>query len=160
MPERAPAEQVIGVISDTHGLLRPQALEALRGVDLIVHAGDIGRLDILTQLGRIAQVHAVRGNMDNGPWAERLPHSEVAEAEEIRFFIVHDLNHLDLDPAAAGFRVVVTGHTHRPHVEERDGVLYLNPGSAGPRRFTLPTTVAKLHVRGGALEAEIIELEV
>lgn len=158
MAGREPAEQVIGAISDTHGLLRPQAMEALRGVDLIVHAGDIGRLDILTQLGRIARVHAVRGNMDNGPWAERLPRTEVAEAEKIRFFIVHDLDQLDLDPAAAGFHVVVTGHTHRPHVEERNGVLYLNPGSAGPRRFNLPATVAKLRVRDGALEAEIIEL--
>lgn len=159
MPERAPAEQVIGVISDTHGLLRPQALEALRGVDLIVHAGDIGNLDVLTQLGRIARVYAVRGNMDNGPWAEMLPHNEVAGPEEARMYIVHDLNHLDLDPAAAGFQAIITGHTHMPHVEERDGVLYLNPGSAGPRRFNLSTTVAKLYVRDGALEAEIIELE-
>ena len=159
MPERTPAEQVIGVISDTHGLLRPQALEALRGVDLIAHAGDIGNLDVLTQLGRIARVHAVRGNMDRGPWSEMLPDSEVAGSEEARLYIVHDLNHLDLDPAAAGFRAVITGHTHRPHVEERDGVLYLNPGSAGPRRFSLPTTVARLHVRDGVLEAEIIELD-
>jgi len=159
MRELAPAEQTIGVISDTHGLLRPQALEAFRGVDLIVHAGDIGRLDILTQLGRIARVHAVRGNMDSGPWAERLPSVDVAEAEETRMYVLHDLNRLDLNPAAAGFRAVITGHTHRPHIEEREGVLYLNPGSAGPRRFTLPTTVAKLVVRADALEAEIIELE-
>jgi len=160
MPEIAPTHQIIGVISDTHGLLRPAALEALRGVDQIVHAGDIGSLDILTQLGRIARVYAVRGNMDKGLWSDHLPHSEVAGFEEANLYVVHDLNHLDLDPAAAGFRVVITGHTHRPLIEERDGVLYLNPGSAGPRRFNLPTTVAKLYVRNDAVEAEIIELNV
>lgn len=159
MPEMATRELVIGVISDTHGLLRPQAVQALRDADHIIHAGDIGSLDILTRLGRIGRVYAVRGNMDNGPWSDHLPHSEVADFEGTRLYILHDLGHLDLDPAAAGFHAVITGHTHRPHVEQRDGVLFVNPGSAGPRRFNLPTTVAKLHLRDGAVEAAIIELE-
>ena len=151
---------VVGVISDTHGMLRPQALRALSDVDYIVHAGDIGGLDILALLGKIGRVYAVRGNMDNGPWADHLPQSEVADIGGTRLYVLHDLGQLDLDPAAAGFKAVITGHTHRPLVEERNGVLFLNPGSAGPRRFSLPTTVAKLRLRAGELEAEIIELEI
>jgi putative phosphoesterase len=160
MGERDQAERVVGVISDTHGMLRPQALRALQEADDIVHAGDIGSLDILALLGKIGRVYAVRGNMDNGPWADHLPRCEVADIGGTRLYVLHDLGRLDLDPAAAGFRAVITGHTHRPLIEERNGVLYLNPGSAGPRRFNLPTTVARLHLRADGLEAEITELEI
>lgn len=150
----------IGVISDTHGLLRPEAIEALRGSRLIVHAGDVGKPEILTQLREIAPVVAVRGNVDHGPWAEALPVTEVVELDPVLLYVLHDLSELDLDPVAAGLRVVITGHTHQPRLRERGGVLHLNPGSAGPRRFKLPVTLARLWVSGMEVEAELVELGV
>ena len=155
---RAKAALRVGVISDTHGLLRPQALAALRGSDCIVHAGDIGDPAIVEALRTVAPVAAVRGNNDVGPWADGLPATDVLAAGDVLIYVIHDLRAIDLDPAAAGFRVVVSGHSHRPAVSHRNGVLYLNPGSAGPRRFTLPIALARLHVRGLAIEAEVIEL--
>jgi uncharacterized protein len=151
---------IIGVISDTHGQLRPQAVEALAGVEQIIHAGDVGVPGILDELRQIAPVAAVRGNVDRGLWAESLPKSEVVQVEEALIYVLHDLAELDLDPAAAGFKAVIFGHSHRPLVEERRGVLYLNPGSAGPRRFHLPVTLAKLTIDGARINADIIQLEV
>ena len=151
-------EKVIGVISDTHGLLRPEAVSALGDVELILHAGDVGSPEVLETLKGIAPVVAVRGNNDKGPWAEELPHWEVAEVGVVYIYMIHDLKEIDLSPAAAGFQVVVSGHSHKPSVEERKGVLYVNPGSAGPRRFSLPISVARLIVSGEAVNAEIIEL--
>jgi len=136
----------IGIISDTHGLLRPQALAALQGTDLIIHAGDVGDPKILEALRTVAPVFAVRGNVDTEPWALALPETEVIETELATFYVLHDLHALDLNPAAAGFQVVVSGHSHKPANTERDGVLFLNPGSAGPRRFDLPVTLARLEL--------------
>jgi len=129
----------IGLISDTHGLLRKEALEALRGSDLILHAGDVGKPEILQELRNIAQVVAVRGNVDTEPWAQTLPETAVAEAGSALIYMLHDVNALDLNPGASGFHIVVSGHSHKPGKTERDGVLYINPGSAGPRRFELPS---------------------
>jgi putative phosphoesterase len=151
--------QHIGVISDTHGLLRPQAVEALRGSSLIIHAGDVGVPEILDELRRIAPVFAVRGNVDRGAWASALPESEIVEIENGLVFVLHDIAALELDPPTAGFRAVIYGHSHQPKRETRDGVLYFNPGSAGPRRFSLPISVGCLTLSGSALQAEIIELE-
>jgi putative phosphoesterase len=148
----------VGVISDTHGLLRPQAAASLGGSDFVVHAGDIGEARILKDLAAIAPVTAVRGNNDQGRWAEALPETAVLQVEDALIYVIHDLAQLDLDPAAAGFRVVVSGHSHRPSVDEEGGVLYLNPGSAGPRRFKLPIAVAELVVRGTTVRARIREL--
>jgi putative phosphoesterase len=148
----------IGVISDTHGLLRAEAMAALAGADRIVHAGDIGGESVLESLRRMAPVTAVRGNNDKGAWATMLPATEVVEAGSLLLYVLHELSHLDLDPAAAAFSAVISGHSHKPSAELRGGVLYLNPGSAGPRRFSLPTTVARLHVAGGKLRHEIIDL--
>ncbi len=150
----------IGVISDTHGLLRPQAVDALQGVDLIIHAGDVGSQEILDNLGEIAPVWAVRGNTDRGEWARRLPLSEMVAAGEVQLYLLHDLHTLDLEPQAAGFAAVIFGHSHRPHLEKKNGVLYLNPGSAGPRRFTLPVTLALLQVQGQTLQTEFVTLTV
>jgi hypothetical protein len=150
----------VGIISDTHGLLRPEAKTFLHKSDFIVHAGDIGRPSILAELATVAPVTAVRGNNDNGPWATAVPEFDVLRVGEILLYVRHDLAELDLDPAAAGFRVVVSGHSHRPSVEERDGVLYVNPGSAGPRRFKLPIAIAELCVAGSSVTARLIELEV
>lgn len=148
----------IGVISDTHGLLRPEALEALRGSQMIIHAGDIGGQEILDALQALAPVIAVRGNTDHGPWADALPETAMAEAGPALIYVLHDVHALDLDPAAAGFRMVVSGHSHKPERTERSGVVYLNPGSAGPRRFQLPVTVARVEVRGAAWGIEFIDL--
>ncbi len=148
----------IGVISDTHGLVRPEALAALRGVDRIVHAGDIGSADVLARLETIAPVSAVRGNNDRGPWAEALPLTDVVLIGDVSLYLLHDLHELDLEPRAAGFAAVISGHSHQPRMDEKDGVLYLNPGSAGPRRFKLPISIARLTVRGASLRAEIIPL--
>ena len=153
-----PAELVLGVISDTHGLLRPEAVEALRGSDLILHAGDVGSPDILEELRRIAPVKAVRGNVDSSPWCETLPLTEVLEAAGLSLYMLHDLKQLDLNPSAAGFAAVICGHSHAPMNEVRNGVLYFNPASAGPRRFKLPICVGKLRIRDGSLSGEIIEL--
>lgn len=150
----------VGLISDTHGLLRPEALAFLRGSDFIIHAGDIGDPGVLTALKALAPVTAVRGNNDKGPWAKAVGGTEVLEVAEALIYVIHDLAELDLDPAAAGFHVVVSGHSHKPAVETRAGVLYVNPGSAGPRRFTLPIAVAELEVRGRSVNARVSELEV
>jgi putative phosphoesterase len=148
----------VGVISDTHGLLRPEALGALAGSQLIIHAGDVGGPEVLEALGRVAPVVAVRGNNDRGAWAEALPAFEAFEVSKTFVYVLHDLKELDIAPAAAGFRVVVSGHSHKPLAEVKRGVLYLNPGSAGPRRFKLPVTVARLNLNGADAEAEIINL--
>lgn len=151
---------VIGVISDTHGLMRPEALRGLAGVDLILHAGDVGKPEVLDALGRIAPVRAVRGNVDRGAWAEALPRDAVAEVAGARIYLLHDIAGLCLDPAAAGMRAVVYGHSHRAAREVRGGVLFLNPGSAGPRRFRLPVTMARIIVDGGTVRAETMDLDV
>ena len=148
----------IGLISDTHGLLRPEAAEALHGSELIIHAGDVGDPRVLEQLRTIAPTIAIRGNVDTGAWADVLPTTEVVAAGELHLYVLHDLSGLDLDPKASGFAAVISGHTHRPTAEVRDGVLYLNPGSAGPRRFSLPVTVARLRADAGQLSHEIVEL--
>jgi uncharacterized protein len=150
----------IGLISDTHGLLRPQALEALRGSELILHAGDVGKPEILTALRELAPVVAVRGNLDTSDWARALPETAVAQAGGILLYVLHDLNTLDLNPAAAGFHVAVSGHSHQPGKFERDGVLYINPGSAGPRRFNLPISVARLDLGSIPFGVEFVELKV
>ena len=148
----------VGVISDTHGVLRDGVREALRGVDLIIHAGDIGKEEVLTALEKIAPVVAVRGNMDKTEWALKIPETQVVTVDEAQIYVVHDGAKLDVEPGAAGFGAVISGHTHRPAAVRRRGVLFLNPGSAGPRRFNLPVTVAILHVHGKALEAEVVEV--
>ena len=149
----------IGVVSDTHGLLRPQAAEALRGSDRILHAGDVGAPEILEALKQIAPVIAIRGNVDTAPWATTLPLTEVLEVNGVSIYMLHDLAQLDLKPQAAGFRVVVYGHSHKPKTEEKNGVLYFNPGSAGPRRFSLPVSVGRLTVTAGRVSTELIELK-
>jgi putative phosphoesterase len=150
----------VGLISDTHGLLRPQATAFLRGSDFIVHAGDIGSGNILRELGAIAPVTAVRGNNDTGPWAQAVSETEVLQVGEIFIYVLHNLAELDVDPVAAGFQVIVSGHSHKPSIEERRGVLYVNPGSSGPRRFKLPIAVAELRVVGDSVKAQVVELEV
>ena len=150
--------ELVAVVSDTHGLIRPELLRALRGAVRILHAGDVGSPEVLEALRAIAPVVAVRGNNDRGAWAAKLPLHEVVEVGGRLLYVLHDLSELDLDPAAAGFHAVVSGHSHRPKLERRDGVLYLNPGSAGPRRFSLPVAFAKLRVGGKMLRGEIIEL--
>jgi uncharacterized protein len=151
---------VIGLISDTHGLIRPQALEALQGVDLIVHAGDIGKPEVISALKVVAPVVAIKGNNDTGIWAKPLPETKSVKAGGTLLFIIHNVKELDCDPAARGYQVVVSGHSHKPSVSTRSGVLYLNPGSAGPRRFTLPVAVGKLFIQNKQVNAEIIELPV
>jgi putative phosphoesterase len=148
------------VISDTHGLLRPEAVAALHGVERIVHAGDIGSADVLIALERIAPVSAVRGNDDRDAWAAEIPATEVVEVGQVSLYVLHDLHELELDPRAAGFAAVIAGHSHQPRLEERDGVLYLNPGSAGPRRFKLPISLARLTVSGSRVRAELLTLEI
>ena len=150
----------LGVISDTHGLLRPEALVALQGSDQIIHAGDLGAPEILARLRDIAPTVAVRGNVDTAPWATALPLHDVVSVGDVQVYVTHGHHALDFDPAAAGFAAVVSGHSHRPAIEHRGGVLFLNPGSAGPRRFPLPVTVASLVVRGTEVHAEIITLPV
>lgn len=151
-------ETIVGVIADTHGLLRPEALAALSGVHRILHAGDVGSRAVLDALAKLAPVTAVRGNNDFGAWAEALADTADVDLAGARVHLLHDLARLALDPAAAGFRAVIAGHSHRPAVTVRDGVLYLNPGSAGPRRFDLPLGVARLHVGAFELRAELVPL--
>ncbi len=148
----------VGLISDTHGLLRPEALDALAGVEEIIHAGDIGGPEVIEALRAVAPVHAVRGNNDRGAWARRLPPRLVLQLGGARVQILHDLKDLGRDAAAAGYQVVVAGHSHKPSVLRRDGVLFVNPGSAGPRRFKLPVTIGYLTITAGSAAAEIREL--
>ena len=156
----APDTIRVGLISDTHGLIRQEALARLAGCDHIIHAGDIVKPEILDELRRIAPVTAVRGNNDKGPWSKSLPEFEVVELGGVHVYVRHDQSELDIDPAAAGFRVCVFGHSHQPMVETRDGILFVNPGSAGPRRFKLPIAVGELLIEGGRVDARIIELAV
>lgn len=148
----------IGVISDTHGLLRPEAAAALDGVDAILHAGDVGGPEVLERLAEIAPVTAVRGNNDRGTWAEKLPATADLELGGVRLYVLHDVKELDFDPRAAGFAAVISGHSHRPRREERDGVLFFNPGSAGPRRFRLPVSVGRLTISGTRVSGRLIPL--
>jgi hypothetical protein len=148
----------LGIISDTHGLLRPEAARALSGVDLIVHAGDVGKPEVLTQLKAIAPVFAVRGNVDTEAWAMELPATAIVDADSASLYVLHNLRELDLRPDAAGFDAVISGHTHQAEQWEREGVLYLNPGSAGPRRFNLPVTLALVDVGSAPWKVEILEL--
>ena len=149
----------IGVISDTHGLVRKSVIKSFKDVDLIVHAGDIDKPDVLETLQTIAMVHPVRGNIDGGKWARNLPYTEVVQVGQIYLYVLHDLDLLDLDPATAGFNVVISGHSHIPKIEERSGVLFLNPGSAGPKRFDYPISIAFLYIKGTSIETEIVELK-
>ena len=152
--------QLIGLISDTHGLVRPQALQALQGVDLIIHAGDIGTPEVIAALKRIAPVMAIKGNNDRGSWAKSLPDTKLVQISAAKLYVIHNVKELDCDPVARGIQVVISGHSHKPSVVHRDGVLYVNPGSAGPRRFKLPVAVGKLYVNKLNVTAEVIELEI
>jgi uncharacterized protein len=154
MPERT----VIGVVSDTHGLVRPEALERLHGVDHIIHAGDIGSPDVLRALGGLAPVTAVRGNNDHGDWAHAVPETAVLPIAGVNIYVLHDIHELDLDPSAAQLAAVIAGHSHKPGLKTENGVLYLNPGSIGPRRFRLPVAMARLVVEAGRVEGEILRL--
>jgi putative phosphoesterase len=149
---------IIGVISDTHGLLRPEALDALTGSDHIIHAGDVGDRVILKRLEELAPVTGVRGNVDYGTWAKELPETNAVEVEGLSIYILHALDSLDLKPEAAGFAAVIYGHSHVPKKEMKNGVLYFNPGSAGPKRFSLPVSIGRLIVENGKLRPELIQL--
>ena len=151
---------LIGVISDTHGLLRPEALAALRGSDLIIHAGDVGDPKILDDLAKIAPVRAIRGNVDTEAWARKIPETDVVEVEGVSIYVLHNVHDLDLNPRAAGFAAVISGHSHKPSSEVREGVLYFNPGSAGPRRFSLPITIGRLLIKSGRIIPELVELQI
>jgi putative phosphoesterase len=150
---------IIGVISDTHGLLSPAAVAALQGSELIIHAGDVGKLEIIDGLREIAPVEAIRGNVDHGIWAQGLPQTRTVEVGGVRIFVIHNIDDLSIDAAAAGYAAVISGHSHRPSAVQKNGVLFLNPGSAGPRRFNLPVSVALLHVVGKTVEAELVQLK-
>jgi len=149
---------LIGLISDTHGLIRPEALAALKGSDLIIHAGDVGNSGIIERLRVVAPVVAVRGNVDKGDWASRFPMTATVQAHSALIYVLHDIQQLDIDPAAAGINIIVSGHSHKPGRTERSGVLYLNPGSAGPRRFQLPITVARLNLLRSPWSVEFMSL--
>src|SRR6476646_2180927 len=149
----------IGIISDTHGLLRPEAVELMSGSEHIIHAGDIGALEIVGELEKIAPLTAIRGNVDTQAWARRFAETEVIELGGVFLYVIHDVNAIDLNPKAAGFAAVISGHSHKPKQEVRDGVLYFNPGSAGPRRFKLPISVGRLVIDGRHLSGEILEIK-
>ena len=153
-------EILVGVISDTHGLLRPEAVAALKGSNLIIHAGDVGAPEVIDVLRNLAPTFIVRGNVDKAHWAGALPMTAHVEVGELLFHVLHDISELDLDPAAVGYAAVVYGHSHQPSIEMREGVLFLNPGSAGPRRFKLPVSIARVSVCGQQLRPEIVELPV
>jgi uncharacterized protein len=155
---RTDGQKLIGVISDTHGLLRPEVPRAFTGVDLIIHAGDIGTAQVIEDLQSIAPVIAVRGNNDKGSWAGSIPETEVAKVGPVQIYVLHDLKQIDVNPADRRFQVVISGHSHRPSIESRAEVLFLNPGSAGPRRFKLPVSVARLSVDGSVVKATLVEL--
>jgi hypothetical protein len=157
MPED---EILVGIISDTHGLLRPEAVAALQGTDLIIHAGDVGAPDVIDALRNLAPTFVVRGNVDKAHWADAFPITANVEVGGFLFHVLHDISQLDLDPAAAGYAAVVYGHSHRPSIDMREGVLFLNPGSAGPRRFKLPVSIARIRVSGQQLRPEIVGLKV
>jgi len=148
----------IGVISDTHGLLRPEAVAALKGVDHIIHAGDLGSKNVLEELSRIAPVTAVRGNVDAGAWARTIPHDKILKLGLLRLYVVHDLDDMELNPNEEGFTAVIFGHSHEPENDRRDGVLFFNPGSAGPRRFHLPVALGFLSINGRSVSGEILVL--
>jgi uncharacterized protein len=148
----------VGVISDTHGLMRPEALAALAGSDLILHAGDIGTPEVLDALGQIAPVIAIRGNNDSGDWAAAIPERETVRIEGVGVYLLHSVKDLDFDPKAEGIGVVISGHSHKPAIATQDGVLFLNPGSAGPRRFKLPISLARLQIMGGSVQPVLVDL--
>jgi putative phosphoesterase len=156
--QKTKVDSAAGVIADTHNLLRPEAIEALKSVDLIVHAGDVCRPEILEELEILAPLAVVRGNNDRGAWSEEIPIRRTVQIEEILVYVVHDIKDLRVHPPPPGMNVIITGHSHKPSIEERDGILYLNPGSAGPRRFNLPVSMAKLTVKGNAVTAELIRI--
>jgi hypothetical protein len=149
----------IGIISDTHGLVRQSVVKSFKDVDLIVHAGDIGTHEALKTLQTIAKVYPVRGNVDGGKWTENIPFTEVVQVGQVYLYVLHDLNSLDLDPVTAGFNAVISGHSHIPKIEERNGVLFLNPGSAGARQSNYPVSIAFLYINGISIDAEIVELK-
>ncbi len=151
--------KVIGLISDTHGLMRPEALEALCGVDLIIHAGDIGGREVLDALRPIAPLTVIKGNNDRGAWAKKLTNTKFVTAGGVKLFLIHDVNDLDFDPSERGVSVVISGHSHKPSVVVRDGAIFVNPGSAGPRHFKLPVAVGKLRIIDGNVKVEIVELK-
>lgn len=151
--------KLVGIISDTHGLLRPEAVKALTGSSLILHAGDIGKPEVLQELQLIAPTIAVRGNNDKGAWAEQIPERETVEVGSVLIHLLHIVKELTLNPKETDIRVIISGHSHKPLIEEREGILFLNPGSAGPRRFKLPISVAHLYLDGSAVSASIIELK-
>jgi len=149
----------IGIISDTHGLIRKSVLKSFKDVDLIVHAGDVGKPEVLETLQNIAKVYPVRGNVDGGKWTDSLPLTDVVQVGHIYLYVLHDLDLLDLDPATAGFNIVISGHSHIPKIEKKDDILFLNPGSAGPKRFDYPISIAFLYIKGTSIETEIVELK-
>lgn len=149
---------IVGVISDTHGLMRPEALAALRGSELIIHAGDIGKAEVLDSLNRIASVLAIRGNNDREPWAKGIADVLNLQVNGVKLQVIHNVNDLEDDPVAVGMRAVISGHSHKPSIVKRDDVLFVNPGSAGPRRFKLPVTVARLEIHRGTVRSELLEL--
>ena len=149
----------IGIISDTHGLIRQSVVKSFNDVDLIVHAGDVGKPEVLETLQDITRVYPVRGNVDGGTWTDNMSFTEVVKVGQVFLYVLHDLNTLDLDPVAAGFNAVISGHSHVPKIEEQNGVLFLNPGSAGPKQFKYPVSIAFLYVSGVSIDAEIVELE-
>ena len=153
------AGHVLGLIADTHGLLRPEAIAALHGAERIIHAGDIDTPDVLQALQTLAPVTAVRGNVDRGDWAGALPTTAIVTIDQVSVYVLHTLQDLDLVPEAAGVRVVVSGHSHHPAIQERNGVFYVNPGSAGPRRFRAPVSLALMEIRGTAVEVRLVPLD-
>ncbi len=157
--KRSDSVKLIGLISDTHGLVRPQALAALVGVDLIIHSGDIGKPEVLESLKTIAPVVAIKGNVDRYRWAYSLPETKALKIGDARIYLIHNINELEFSPASSGYQVIISGHSHKPSAVTRDGVLFVNPGSAGPRRFKLPVAVGKLYVDHLDIRAEIVYLQ-
>jgi uncharacterized protein len=157
-PKKKSALHVIGLISDTHGLVRPEAVRALQGVDLVIHAGDIGKPEVLAALKAISPLVAIKGNNDLGAWAKPLPDTQLLQTADTKLFVIHNVKELDCDPATEGYQVVISGHSHKPSILTQDGVLFVNPGSAGPKRFKLPVAVGKLFIQNRKVNAELIEL--
>lgn len=160
LPEGEGKSRFLGLIADTHGLVRPEALAALAGAERIIHAGDIGRPEVLHALEAVAPVIAIRGNNDTGAWAAAIPETVVVDVDDLRFYVLHDVKALDFDPATAGFSAIMCGHSHQPRIEQRAGVWFVNPGSAGPRRCKLPVAVARLYIHEGVLTPELVTLQV